>query len=498
MKNKLHYLLLSFILLCSLFFRVYRMGDLLGFYFDQGRDALVIWDFIHSHKFFLIGPTTGIEGIFLGPFYYYLLIPLYWIGKGNPVTPGIFFGILNAISTAGVYYLAQKYFNKLAGLFSSFFMAFSYYAITDHRWLSNPNPLTLTSILIYLFLLQLLKGKNWSFPIVCLLIGVSLQFEAASAVFFIPSLLITLFVFRKNIRLSLVQLFVGLISFAATLLPQLYFDYRHGHILLQAFTNFLITNRSFTNSPVSIFGPRLLFFFQSTSKYFFMGNTAAAEFFWVVLLGVGIAFRKKLLLNPLFKIILIWWLVPMSLLLLYTGNHGYVWGYYFTGVYPLLFILIGTLISLSWQSSLVGKILVACFVYFFLTINVWWINDFFTQPLTDKSLVVLGTSLSAVDWVYQDAGNSSFNFDVYVPPVIPHSYNYLFLWRGTTKYHVLPSSELSSLLYTLKEPDGEHPQYLSAWEKRQDTIGNLTNSDRFGGVTVEKRTRIKTTTDKND
>jgi len=42
-KHPVIYVCLSIILLLSLFIRVYRTEALLGFYYDQGRDAMVIW-----------------------------------------------------------------------------------------------------------------------------------------------------------------------------------------------------------------------------------------------------------------------------------------------------------------------------------------------------------------------------------------------------------------------------------------------------------------------
>ena len=72
-SHKFTYLFLSVVLILGLFVRVYRAGDLMGFYYDQGRDALVIWKLMHEGKPFLIGPVTGLQGIFLGPFYYYAL-----------------------------------------------------------------------------------------------------------------------------------------------------------------------------------------------------------------------------------------------------------------------------------------------------------------------------------------------------------------------------------------------------------------------------------------
>jgi hypothetical protein len=91
------HILLSILLCVALWFRVYRIDQVLGFYFDQGRDANVILDLLQFHKFFLIGPTTGIAGIFRGPFYYYLITPAYFLGNGSElIILGLFPAFLNA------------------------------------------------------------------------------------------------------------------------------------------------------------------------------------------------------------------------------------------------------------------------------------------------------------------------------------------------------------------------------------------------------------------
>ena len=55
MKPKGVKLLLGILLFAALIVRLYRLDELLGFWYDQGRDALVIWDFIHKGKLFLVG-----------------------------------------------------------------------------------------------------------------------------------------------------------------------------------------------------------------------------------------------------------------------------------------------------------------------------------------------------------------------------------------------------------------------------------------------------------
>ena len=113
-----------------------------------------------------------------------------------------------------------------------------------------------------------------------------------------------------------------------------------------------------------------------------------------------------------------------------------------------------------------------------------------TDPL-GPTAVTLANQKMAIDWVYRDSNVRDFNVDVYVPPVIPHAYDYLFLWLGSTVYHRLPSLEIQSLLYTLYEVDPPHPDRLEVWLKRQRGIGQIEDRAIFGGITVDRSRRIK-------
>lgn len=58
-----------------------------NFYFtvDQGRDALNVREIIKRGQIILTGPRTGaIENLFVGPFWYFLLAPFYFLFSGHP------------------------------------------------------------------------------------------------------------------------------------------------------------------------------------------------------------------------------------------------------------------------------------------------------------------------------------------------------------------------------------------------------------------------------
>ena len=46
-----------------------------AFTYDVGRDMLALWDITHFVDLPFIGPTTGLPGLFYGPWWYWLLSP---------------------------------------------------------------------------------------------------------------------------------------------------------------------------------------------------------------------------------------------------------------------------------------------------------------------------------------------------------------------------------------------------------------------------------------
>lgn len=225
-------LLILIILLLAFILRTYRVEALLDFHYDQGRDAKIIWDLWNNGKLFLIGPTTGLDGIFLGPFYYYLIAPFYLIGAGNPVIPSLFLSLLVTVSLFVLYLTGVEIGGKVTGFVSLVIGAFSNYLVFSGRWLSNPTPIYVTSILIFYLMVKIIKkSKAHYWYLVYLLVGLSLQLELASAVFYLPILLVFTIWQKKKINLK-VFILSSLFLFV-TLIPQILFNFKHDNILFK-------------------------------------------------------------------------------------------------------------------------------------------------------------------------------------------------------------------------------------------------------------------------
>ncbi len=479
---------LSLILLLAFFVRVYRIDQLLGFWYDQGRDALVIWDLIRNHKFFLIGPTTGIEGIFRGPWYYWLITPFYWLGNGSPVYPSIFLSFTTIVSLLLSYKLGVKVGGKASGYLAAIIGGFSSYIVMSSRWLSNPTPMFLISILFLYSLFMILDGKKLWWIVTSFCLGMAMQFGSATEVFYFPAILIFIIWQRKNLP-NWKIIFISILVFVTTLVPQVLFDIKHEGILRNNIFKFIFTKGSFKLSFWEMVKIRLPFYYDVFSSKLFAANHFLAGLFTSVF-GLLIFIQRKVLFKSKnFLVILIFFLSPLVGMLFFQGNYGNVYDYYFTGYYLIFILLFSIVLGISWKKTW-GRLLIVIFLLFFLKENLISVKNYITSGVDGPTTIALGNQKQAIDWVYTNAGKRDFNVDVYVPPVIPYAYDYLFKWLGATQYNKLPVDSNVSVLYTLYEVDPPHPERLKAWLDRQKGIGKIIKQETFGGIVVQERERI--------
>lgn len=488
-KHRNFYSLLLLVLLAAFFLRVYRIDQLLGFYYDQGRDGLVIWDFIHNHKLFLIGPTTGIAGIFRGPWYYWLITPFYWLGRGNPVFPAVFLAFTTVVAIGFVYFLGFKIQGKMTGFLAAVIASFSFYIVYAARWLSNPTPMMLLSILLVWGMFMVTEGKKWGWPVISFCAGLSLfNFGSSGELFYFPAIFVFAIWQRKNWP-DLKNLLLSIFLFAITFAPLVVFDLKHQGILRNDFYQSFISEKSFTTPTKYLLDNRTNFYYKVFTKLLFDSRGLKER---VILIIVSIWFLVSL--PRYFKskgttILILLLASPIIGLYFYQGNYTVLYDYYFTGYYPIFILLFAVVLGDIWRFK-IGKIFVLYFVYLFLASNLSIILPRLRDNMMGSESIALVNQEKAIEWVYQSANGRDFNVDVYVPPVIPYAYDYLFKWLGTYKYHKLPDDSHVNLLYTLYEVDPPHPERLQAWLDRQKGIGTVVTEQSFGGITVQERVRI--------
>jgi 4-amino-4-deoxy-L-arabinose transferase-like glycosyltransferase len=494
------YIPLSAIIIVAFFLRTYRLGDLMGFYYDQGRDALVIWRLIHDGKLFLVGPVTGLAGIFLGPLYYYLIAPFYILGGGNPVVPAVFLAFLATMAIVVVYILVYKMHSKFAGVIAVVISSFSFYLVQAGRWLSNPTPILLTSVLLFWTMWKIsisrsVKRKiNYLWISIAFLVGISLQFESASAVFYLPIVGVFVFWQRKKLPKLKYVITAGLI-FLATLLPQIAFNFRHDNLLINSFRRVLVEEESFKLSFMNVLLIRLQYFWTVFYSKIIPGKSLIVAVFAFLSLFSLLSTKNKPLKSKVLPLFSIFLLTPMAFYILFQGNFGNIFDYYMSGYYLPMIILFSIGLTELWHSNF-GKVVVVIFFYLFLTVNIPMLKSYLTSGVNGPETITLVNQIKSVDYVLSEGKeHGEFNADVYVPPVVPHAYDYLFLWRGSKlcgeSLCGLEKDKQVEVLYTPYEVDPTHQHRLNAWLERQDGIGEVIEEERFGGIVVQRRMRLQ-------
>lgn len=491
-KHKLIYSLLFILLLVGTFIRVYRTGQILGFYFDQGRDAMAIWNLWHKGDFFLIGPTTGIAGIFRGPFYYYLITPFYILGNGNPVVPANFLAILSMVAVVLIYYLGTIMHSRAAGLFAAILAGFSYYIMVASRWLSNPTPMLLLSLLLIWMMVLVSQGKKWAWVAIAFLSGSSLfHFGSSGEFFYFPALgIFFLWQFRYKQNRPTVRIFLASVfAFFVTLAPLVLFDILHEGLLFKNIKAFLFEKESFQTDFWVVVRERFNFYYDVfTTKIFHWRRQR--ELILLSIVGLSfLAFIPRFFKNTSIRIVMLMLISPIVGLLFFQGNEGNIYDYYMTGYYLIFILLFGLVLGELWKYK-IGKLFVAFFFFAFIQVNAEVNRYKIIAGVDGPETIMFGNQKQALDWIYTDAGGKEFSVDVYVPPVIPHAYDYLFAWYGGNVKGYAPATEQIDPLYTLYEVDPPHPERLKAWLDRQAGIGEVEKQAQFGGITVQKRKRI--------
>ncbi|MBP9817644.1 glycosyltransferase family 39 protein [Candidatus Shapirobacteria bacterium] len=491
-----NYWLLITIWLIGLFFRCYRQNQMLSFYYDQGRDALMATDIINFKHFPAIGPTTGIQGLLLGPLWYYLITPGYLLSRGNPAYAAWFISLIESFSIPLIYLILEKYWHKNSGYLGAFFWSFSYYLIRSSRWFSNPSPLPTVVFLLILCLIKIFQEKKYHYSIpLAFLLGVALQLEAASAIFFFPIIgLIALLNFSTSKKISYQLYLKSFFAFFILLIPQILFEFKNKFIVTQAFLGFLTgkvnsdTGKSWAVPSIKFVGRRLIDYYE----IFFSKldtNTTISSTIFLIIFTFGLFFLlKKLPQSTFIQIIVIWLFLPLVLLLFFVGNYGTLYDYYLTGLFPAFFLLF-TMGLTVFALNIFSLITVVGVIGLFINGNLSFTKNYITAGTDGPSNVSLGNEILAVDYVCQQYKEKPFTLNIYVPPVIPYSYNYLFYWRTSQKLCSEPKTDSNSPHLSLYEIDPDHPSRLNPWLNEQEKIGKIVDVHRFGGIIIQSRTR---------
>ncbi len=465
-----------------------------AFTYDVGRDMIAVENIVVNHKVTLIGPTTGIDGIFYGPWWYFILSIPFFIFSGNPQGIAFFMGAVGIASILIGFLVGKKIGGVFLGLIFSAFISFSpIMALSSQIW--SPSLIPFFILLVFFILYKLFfeiksqTSKAKYLLLLGLLLGLIIDMGVVFGIlFFLGSCLSLIFVFRKKLAIKGILFFVGGLLFIFS--PRIVFEVRHDFLMTKTFIS-SIGNSFFSPKNFSIFDvfiSRVVSLFDTWNAAL-AGQNSLVGIMLITFVFLGLLFFYKKMQNLEKQIIKTIFIVMTVFLIGLTFFNQGIWRHYLVG-FPILYVfLVGLTMNRAWI------VLKKSWVIFFIMLVLFWINlnpirvlDNIKNPLWEGNVAVYRNQFAVIDYVYNDAKGRSFKYIVYTPAVHDYTYRYLFSWYGKKKYGYIPAKENTELFYVIIEPDYDLPFRLRDWLIAREGDGIIQKEAIVkGGIKVQTR-----------
>lgn len=367
------------------------MSKTIPFAWDQERDAVTVARIINTHTPTLIGPrVVGENGFYLGPYFFYLLLPFYVLSSLHPIAIVYFVFFTALLFFVFSFISIKKIFNKKYSLIFLFIWGILPLMVNIDRIAWNPLLIPLCFSVI-LLLLGYLKNTKTYFTILGVVLGLGFHLHF-QALFYLVFTLVYLIKLDKKYLRKIPWLFMG---FFITFIPLFIFDLRHNFLNSHLFISFF-----FSGSHPSSLLAFLPVWTNIIAKLTGVNNLLFSLSFWLFL--VTICFRNRHL--PFFMASIVILLLTPIAFAIYGQRPS---EYYFVYLLPIIVMISSHLISkISIKKPLVLVPLIIVCVFFSLK-----------QIKTDS------LSLYNKDQIVKTAKNTIKETSVYISYEVPLGQN---------------------------------------------------------------------------
>ena len=427
------------------------------FNMDNGRDMVDVREMVVLGKLRLTGPTSAIEGLYNGPFWYYLLAVPFVLTGGDPYGSIIMEIMLWAIGGFFLLKLVSAY-GKMAIIAVGSVWVASNYVVLTNLYAFNPNPVILLTPLFIYFLKRYIETNKLFFSVASyFMAGLFFNFEMNFGIFMPFIILLTIILSGHQQIIRTKNFLFGLSVYFLTLLPQILFDIRHQFIMTQAVLNYLNQSPNLDQfNPIWRF-PLIARKFYDSFLPTFMNFKLLSQTLIILFLFILFKYFRKALWGKDLTILI-------SLCLIFVPFLGYILipttvnSWHLGGVLAAAILVMGFVLKKLIDGGFFGQLVSNILFLMIILSAILNIINFFTKdfgkPSSDPSLYK--NEIAAIDYVYQKAGGENFKVYTYLPSVYDYPYQYLFWWYGQKEYGYIPYEYAYS---------PNKPQYISNKEK---------------------------------
>jgi len=371
------------ILIIAAALRFYRLPEMAYFDFDQAYAANFAYDVLREFPIRMIGQGLSIEGLFMGPIYFYFLVPFYALFHLHPLGGAIGSVFLGLGIITAYYFFGSKLFGKPAGLIAAFLGTVLFREI-ESDWSATPAFSSKLLVLVtwYCFY-QYWQGKTKYLPLLGFVFGLYTSFHPVLFPFYLVFLI--LFLIKRKLP-DFKTIFLSIIAFIAPLAPLILFEFLHNFLEVKrlfelitgpkspstalSLTKLLKYTHLVINEPQNMLGLNLHFPALLSGLLLLMAVifTLKRVSFWKE------SFHLLMLLITLLVFILYYFFLPI-----------HVPEYYFIAPIVLLFFYFSGVLGF-WTTRPLGKIGVIVFLTWVTLVNV---QTLYFSKWTNPKLITL-------------------------------------------------------------------------------------------------------------
>ena len=424
------------------------------FWFDPARDLLLAWGNIN--KITLIGPPSGIPGIFYGPYWVWWLSTSMVISKDPRWVDFMTLTLPYFTIFPFILYKFHRIFGKIVVVILWLLFIFAFQNYTTYIWNPHLAPL-ITLIIMYLLISINYYDQNIIktilkilFAGICLglLINFHISFGSTvflgSIVFLIVNAFVNYFSYKKNgslYQFSLILIFI--LGILCTYILFFSFEMRHGFQQLRVLFTVFSTNHSLVGYQGLSKQLIISLFFGKIGDILSISSLLANIFFITsfIIVIAQIKFKKVMLSSEEGKLILLSFCVGVSTLSVYLLSKNPIWNYHFIGVEIIFLLVLGVFLK---KIPVIRYIALVWVIYLYVHGSYQFIQNLSSDPSTITSA---STEEHVVNIIYKNSEHKPFAVYSYNSAIYTYEYDYLFRYVGEKNHLPQPINSFSNPTY---------------------------------------------------
>lgn len=223
--------LLLVIIFFGVFMRIYQYQERFGYAHDHDLASWIVKDIVIDRHLRLVGQETSSPGIFIGPLYYYSLIPFYLLTNMDPIGTIAFPWLIGLASIVSLYWVFNRLYNSHMALIGALIYSSSFLLVITDREVYPTTPVMLWTIWMFYAVNLLFKGDRRGLLLSAVLFSLVWHLNLALILIAPLSLLAVLWHRRQY---TIKDLFIPVLAFCLLSLPLILFETRHGFMQTRA------------------------------------------------------------------------------------------------------------------------------------------------------------------------------------------------------------------------------------------------------------------------